>query len=97
MVTTANVCQSEGILTVTVDTTGLPIGQALKVERTLARVSLTTVSRAVDVSIGQLSRIESGERTATPEMVERIRAVVQAAARVAPESESELRAAHGDR
>jgi transcriptional regulator with XRE-family HTH domain len=67
-------------LTVTVDTTGLPIGQALKVERTIAGVSLTTIAKAVGVSIGQLSRIEKGERTASPELVDRIRDVVQAAA-----------------
>lgn len=70
-------------MTVTVDTTGLPIGQALKVERTLARVSLTRVAEAVGVSIGQLSRIEKGERTASPELVERIRVAVRAATETA--------------
>jgi len=68
---------------VTVDTTGLPIGQALKIERTLARVSLTRISLAVGVSIGQLSRIEKGERTATPELIERIRVAVRAATETA--------------
>jgi transcriptional regulator with XRE-family HTH domain len=65
---------------VTVDTTGLPIGQALKVERTIAGVSLTKVAEAVGVSIGHLSRIESGDRTASPELVDRIRTAILAAA-----------------
>ena len=64
----------------TVDTTGLPIGQALKVERTIARVSLTRIAVAVGVSIGQLSRIEKGERTASAELVKRIRVAIRAAA-----------------
>lgn len=63
-----------------VTTDGLPIGRVLKIERVAAGVSLTRVAIAVGVSIGQLSRIESGQRTASPELIERIRAAVQAAA-----------------
>jgi transcriptional regulator with XRE-family HTH domain len=66
-----------------VDTTGLPIGTALRIERVAARVSLTHVARAVGVSIGQLSRIESGDRTASVELIERIRVAVRSAARAA--------------
>ncbi len=66
-----------------VDTSGLPIGRALKVERVAAGVSLTRVAAAVGVSIGQLSRIEKGERTATPELIERIRVAVRAATETA--------------
>lgn len=63
-----------------IDTTGLPIGRVLKVERTLAGVSLTRVAHAIDISIGHLSRIESGERTASPEQIERIRVAIRAGA-----------------
>ena len=66
-----------------VDTSGLPIGRALKVERVAAGVALTTVAQAVEVSIGHLSRIEKGERTASPELVERIRVAVRAASETA--------------
>ena len=66
-----------------IDTTGLPIGRALKVERTAAGVSLTRVADAIGVSIGQLSRIEKGERTASPEVVKRIREILAAAEVVA--------------
>ena len=62
-----------------INTAGLPIGRQLKLERTIAGVSLTRVARAVNVSIGQLSRIESGQRSASPELVERIRIAVRAA------------------
>lgn len=65
----------------TVTTEGLSIGMTLKIERTLARVSLTHVARSVGISVGHLSRIESGERSATPETIERIRIAVRAAGR----------------
>jgi transcriptional regulator with XRE-family HTH domain len=67
----------------TVTTDGLPIGMTLRIERTLARVSLTHVARAVGISVGHLSRIESGERTASPDLIERIRVAVRAAERAA--------------
>ena len=63
----------------TVDTAGLPIGRALKVERVAAGVSLGLVAAAIGVSAGHLSHIEAGRRVASPEMVERIRAAVRAA------------------
>jgi transcriptional regulator with XRE-family HTH domain len=66
-----------------VTTDGLPIGMMLKIERTLARITTTHVARAVGISVGHLSRIESGERTASPEMVERIRVAIRAAERAA--------------
>lgn len=66
-----------------VDTTDLPIGQAIKVERVIAKVSLSSIAAAVGVSIGHLSRIESGDRTASPELVERIRVAIRAAAKAA--------------
>lgn len=59
-----------------VDTSGLPIGQALKVERVVAGVSSTDIAAAVGISIGHLSRIEKGERTASDELVARIRAEI---------------------
>lgn len=63
-----------------VDTSGMPIGRALKVERVAAGVSLTTVANAVGVSLGQMSHIEKGDRNATPELIERIRVAIRAAA-----------------
>lgn len=62
-----------------VDTSGLPIGRALKVERAAAGVPLGLVARAVGVSSGHLSHIEAGRRTATPELIERIRTAIRAA------------------
>ena len=64
-----------------VDTTGLPIGKALKVERTVADLSLTRVATAVGISAGYLSRIESGERTASAELVAKIRVAIRAGQR----------------
>ncbi len=61
-----------------VTTEGLPIGRALKVERTVAGKSLTAVANAVGVSIGHLSHIEAGRRTASPDLVERIRQAIAA-------------------
>lgn len=66
-----------------INTADMPIGRQLKLERVIAGVSLTRVARAVGVSIGQLSRIESGERTASPELIERIRIAVRAAGETA--------------
>lgn len=62
------------------DTSGLPVGQALKVERIVARVEAQRVAAAVGISPGHLSRIESGERKASPELIERIRIAIRAAA-----------------
>jgi transcriptional regulator with XRE-family HTH domain len=59
---------------VNTDTTG---GQ-LKMARIVAGITLTSVARAVGVSIGHLSRIESDERTASPELIESIRAAIGA-------------------
>lgn len=61
-----------------VDTSQLPIGKALRVERVLADVSVTHVAHAVGISVGQLTRIEKGQRTASPELVERIRVAIRA-------------------
>ncbi len=58
----------------------LPIGRALKVERVRAGVSLGKVATAIGVSAGHLSHIEAGRRTASPELIERIRIAVRAAA-----------------
>lgn len=60
-----------------IDTTDLPIGRALKVERTVAGISLTVVALSVGISVGQLSHIEKGDRSASPELVERIRAFIR--------------------
>lgn len=57
-----------------------PIGLKLKLERVEAGVTLTSIAATVGVSIGHLSRIEAGRRTASPELIERIRAAVKAAA-----------------
>lgn len=64
--------------TVPIDTTELPIGRALKVERTVAGVSLTAVALGVGISAGQLSHIEKGDRSVSAELVERIRAFIAA-------------------
>lgn len=58
------------------DTAGLPIGLALKVERTEARVTSTAVAEAVGISIGHLSHIEAGRRTASDDLVELIRKAI---------------------
>jgi len=57
-----------------------PIGLTLKLERVEAGVTLTAIAAAVGVSIGHLSHIEAGRRTASPELIERIRSAVRAAA-----------------
>lgn len=64
-------------MTLTPVNTDLPIGLALKLERTAARVSLTTVALGLGVSIGHLSHIEAGRRTASPELIDRYRAVLK--------------------
>lgn len=61
----------------TVDTSGLPIGRALKVERVAAGVSGTAVATAVGISLGHLSHIEAGRRVASDELVGRIRAAIR--------------------
>lgn len=66
-----------------VNTDGLPIGMALRVERVTAGISLTRVAKAVGVSIGQLSRIESGERRASDELIAQIRVAIRAASKAA--------------
>lgn len=63
-----------------VDTTGLPIGRALKVERVAAGLSLGRVAHAIGVSAGHLSHIEAGRRNASSDLVERIRVAIRAAA-----------------
>jgi transcriptional regulator with XRE-family HTH domain len=68
----------QGELVHEVDTTGLPIGRALKVERVTAGVTLGRIAEAVGVSAGHLSHIEAGRRTASPELVERIRVAIRA-------------------
>lgn len=60
-----------------VNTEGLPIGRALKVERVAAGLTSTAVAAAIGISIGHLSRIEKGERTASPELIEKIREAVR--------------------
>lgn len=62
------------------DTSGLPIGKALKLERVAAGVPATRVAASVGISAGHLSHIEAGRRTASPELVERIRVAIRAAA-----------------
>lgn len=64
----------------TVNTSGLPIGRVLKVERTAAGLSLTAVATAVGISVGHLSNIEAGRRRATAELLEAIRDTVRKAA-----------------
>ena len=59
-----------------VDTSELPIGIALKVERTAARLSSTAVAKAVGISIGHLSHIEAGRRTASEDLVTGIRSAI---------------------
>lgn len=59
-----------------VDTTGLPIGRALKVERTAAGHSLTAIAAAVEISAGHLSHIEAGRRVASEELVAKIRKAI---------------------
>ena len=59
------------------------VGMALKLERTAARVRLVRIAHAVGISAGHLSRIESGERQPSRDMVERIRIAIRAAAEAA--------------
>jgi len=61
-----------------VDTSGLPIGRALKVERTVAGAELGRIASAVGISAGHLSHIEAGHRRASPEMIARIRVAIRA-------------------
>lgn len=61
-----------------VDTTGLPIGRALKVERVAAGLTLGRIADAVRISAGHLSHIEAGRRVASDELVKAIRAAIRA-------------------
>lgn len=61
-----------------IDTSGFPTGKALKLERVAAEVSVTAIAEAVGISIGHLSRIESGERQASDELIAKIRAAISA-------------------
>jgi len=61
---------------VPLDTTHMPIGLALKVERTAAGYSLTEIAKAVGVSPGHLSHIEAGRRVASTELIVKIRAAI---------------------
>lgn len=63
----------------TVNTSKLPIGRALKVERTVAGLELGKIADAVGISAGHLSHIEAGNRNASPELIERIREAIRAA------------------
>lgn len=63
-----------------VDTSGLPIGMTLRIERTVAKASLTAIAGAVGISIGHLSRIETGDRVPSDELVTRIREAIRAKA-----------------
>ena len=63
-----------------VNTDGLPIGRALKIERVAAGVPLGRVASAVGISSGYLSRIESGQRPASSVLVDKIRVAIRAAA-----------------
>jgi transcriptional regulator with XRE-family HTH domain len=58
------------------DPESLPIGKQLKLARVAADLTSTEVAKAVDISIGHLSRIEKGERTASPDLIARIEAVI---------------------
>jgi len=62
-----------------VNTSKLPIGQALKVERTVAGLRLGQIATAVGISAGHLSHVEAGNRNASPELIERIREAIKAA------------------
>jgi len=64
-----------------IDTSGFPVGKALKLERVAAGASLTAIAEAVEISIGHLSRIEKGERQASDELVEKIRVAIRASAK----------------
>lgn len=63
-----------------VNTAGMPIGRALKVERVAAGKSSTEVAAAVGIHVGHLSNIEAGKRVASDELITRIRAAIQAPA-----------------
>ena len=75
--------KAEGQETVQSVTSSDDVGMTLKLERTVARVRLVRVAHAVGISAGHLSRIESGERQPSPDMVERIRIAIRAAAEAA--------------
>lgn len=58
------------------DTTDLPIGTALKVERTVARISQQDIAREVGIHQARLSRIESGQVEVTDTLAKRIRKAI---------------------
>lgn len=60
-----------------VNTPERPIGLTLKLERIEAGVSLTDLAQALGLSIGHLSNIEAGKRSASPELIDRIRGVIR--------------------
>ena len=63
-----------------IDTPWATTGKALKVERVIAGVSLTSVAQAMGVSVSHLSHIESGRRYVSPEQQDRIRATIKSLA-----------------
>ena len=64
------------------DTSALSTGRALKVERTVAGLELGKVASAVGISAGHLSHIERDERTASPELIDRIQRAIRELSRV---------------
>ncbi len=67
----------EGEALTTVNMQELPIGRRLKVERVAAGISLNDMANALGVSAGHLSNIEAGKRTASDDVVSRIRLVIR--------------------
>jgi transcriptional regulator with XRE-family HTH domain len=55
----------------------LPIGRQLKVERVAAGIPLTDLANDLGISAGHLSNVEAGKRTATPDLVTRIRETIK--------------------
>jgi len=56
------------------------LGRSLKVERVMAGAKLTDIAAAAGISAGHLSNIEAGKRSASPELIARIRSAIRAAA-----------------
>ncbi len=59
------------------DTSGLPLHLALKVERTAAGIRQFEVAQQLGISESHLSRIESGRKPVTDELAGRIRAILR--------------------
>lgn len=71
------------MLHMAIDTSTLPLGRQLALERIVADVKQYEVARRAGLSLSRLSRLENGVIAITPAEAERIRAAIDAGRRVA--------------